>query len=129
LDPIKDFVQVSEIWHITARQYGEVVLPDAASGNNPGTRRQASHITVPVQGGYGAVFAIQVQGLLGSGAVAVQRWLRAEILSGYCYFVNNHWRSVAVQRLIEARKLSRFTTISVGTSGAYPGTVNMHKGF
>jgi hypothetical protein len=36
---------------ITARQYGEVVLPDAASGNNPGTRRQASHITVPVQGG------------------------------------------------------------------------------
>jgi hypothetical protein len=41
---------------LTARQYGEVVLPDAASGNCPGTRRQASHITVPVQGGYGTCF-------------------------------------------------------------------------
>ena len=57
---------------LTARQYGEVVLPDEASGNCPGTRRQASHITVPVQGGYGAVFAIMVQGFLGSGAIAVQ---------------------------------------------------------
>ncbi len=34
----------------TAWQYGEVVLPDAASGNRPGTRRQVSHITVTVQG-------------------------------------------------------------------------------
>ena len=36
------------------------MLPDAASGNNPGTRRQASHITIPVQGGYGVLFAIPV---------------------------------------------------------------------
>jgi hypothetical protein len=84
-------------FNLTARQYGEVVLPDAASGNCPGTRRQASHITVPAQGGYGAVFAILVQGLLGSGAIAVQCWLIAENMSRYCYFVNNPWRSVAVQ--------------------------------
>jgi len=57
---------------LTARQYGEVVLPDAASGNCPGTRRQASHITVPVQGGYGVIFAIMVQCFLEPGAVAVQ---------------------------------------------------------
>jgi hypothetical protein len=57
---------------ITARQYGEVVLPDAASGNWPGTRRQASHITVPVQGGYGALFAVMVQILLSITRVAVQ---------------------------------------------------------
>ena len=44
---------------ITARQYGEVVLPDAASGNNPDTPRQRGHETVPVQGGYGALFAVQ----------------------------------------------------------------------
>ena len=35
---------------ITARQYGEVVLPDAASGQGPGTPRQRGHETVPVQG-------------------------------------------------------------------------------
>jgi len=47
--------------HITARQYGEVVLPDAASGNCPGTPRQRGHETVPVQGGYGVLFAIPVK--------------------------------------------------------------------
>ena len=82
---------------LTARQYGEVVLPDAASGNCPGTRRQASHITVPVQGGYGAIFAIMVQFKMGSGAIAVQSWFSAENMSRYSYFVNNQWRSVAVQ--------------------------------
>jgi len=82
---------------LTARQYGEVMLPDAASGNNPGTRRQASHITVPVQGGYGAVFAIMVQCFSEPGAVAVQSLVSVENISRYCYFVNNHWRSVAAQ--------------------------------
>jgi hypothetical protein len=57
---------------LTARQYGEVVLPDAASGNCPGTRRQASHITVTVQGVYGVVFAVMVQFLMDAGTVAVQ---------------------------------------------------------
>jgi hypothetical protein len=57
---------------LTARQYGEVVLPDAASGNCPGTPRQRGHETVPVQGGYGVVFAVMVQILLRDGAIAVQ---------------------------------------------------------
>jgi len=48
------------------------VLPDAASGQNPGTPRQRGRKTVTVQGGYGVVFAIWVQILLSSGAVAVQ---------------------------------------------------------
>ena len=48
------------------------VLPDAASGQNPGTPRQQGHKAVTVQGGYGAVFAVMVQILLRSGAIAVQ---------------------------------------------------------
>jgi len=58
--------------NITARQYGEVVLPDAASGQGPGAPRQRGHETVTVQGGYGVVFAVMVQILLRSGAIAVQ---------------------------------------------------------
>ena len=57
---------------LTARQYGEVVLPDAASGNCPGTPRQRGQETVSVQGGYGVLFAVMVQNLLRTGAVAVQ---------------------------------------------------------
>jgi hypothetical protein len=57
---------------ITARQYGEVVLPDTASGQNPGTPRQRGQKVVTVQGGYGALFAIQVQILLSITSVAVQ---------------------------------------------------------
>ena len=46
---------------LTARQYGEVVLPDAASGQSPGTPRQRGQKVVTVQGGYGALFAVRVQ--------------------------------------------------------------------
>ena len=61
--------QASTKFVLTARQYGEVVLPDAATGQSivplgPGI--------VPVQGGYGALFAIMLQILLGSGAIAEQ---------------------------------------------------------
>ena len=41
--------------NITARQYGEVVLPDAASGQGPGTRASGGRF-VTEQGGYGACF-------------------------------------------------------------------------
>ena len=57
---------------LTARQYGEVVLPDAASGNCPGTPRQRGQKVVTVQGGYGALFVVQVQSLLSITRVAVQ---------------------------------------------------------
>jgi len=71
---LNEFVLVGKAdgLNITARQYGEVVLPDAASGNCPGTRRQASHITITVQGGYGALFAVRVQILSSITSVAVQ---------------------------------------------------------
>jgi len=48
------------------------VLPDAASGQDPGTPRQRGQKAVTVQGGYGVVFAVMVQILLGAGAIAVQ---------------------------------------------------------
>jgi hypothetical protein len=54
---------------LTARQYGEVVLPDASTGQGLGT---FSCETVTVQGGYGALFAVMVQSLLSAGAIAVQ---------------------------------------------------------
>jgi len=48
------------------------VLPDASTGQGSGTPRQRGHKAVTVQGGYGAVFAIQVQILLRAGGIAVQ---------------------------------------------------------
>ena len=52
------------------------MLPDAASGQGPGTPRQRGRKVVTVQGRYGALFAVMVQVLLRAGAVAVQvnRW-------------------------------------------------------
>ena len=57
---------------LTARQYGEVVLPDAESGQGPGTPRQRGQKAVTVQGGYGVLFAVMVQVLLSITCVAVQ---------------------------------------------------------
>lgn len=44
--------------NLTARQYGEVVLPDASTGH---LSRFFSQKAVTVQGGYGVVFAVRVQ--------------------------------------------------------------------
>jgi len=57
---------------LTARQYGEVVLPDAASGHDPDTRQLAGHKAVTVQGGYGVVFANPGTSFVEAGRVAVQ---------------------------------------------------------
>ena len=56
---------------LTARQYGEVVLPDTSTGQGPGTPRQRGHKAVTVQGGYGVVFAVRVQTLW---AIRVSRY-------------------------------------------------------
>ena len=74
----------NECLHLTARQYGEVVLPDAASGQGPGTLGQKA---VTVQGGYGALFAVMVQILLRAGAIAVQVLIGATNLSLVTKFV------------------------------------------
>ena len=65
---------------LTARQYGEVVLPDpapteasgASTGQSPGTPRQRGQKAVTVQGGYGALFAVPVQSFVNITSVAVQ---------------------------------------------------------
>jgi hypothetical protein len=54
---------------LTARQYGEVVLPDAASGHDPDTL--ATKLS-RCKEGMARVFAIQVQILLSITRVAVQ---------------------------------------------------------
>jgi len=48
------------------------VLPDAASGQNPGTPSTRGQKFVTVQGGYGALFAVQVQSFVSITCVAVQ---------------------------------------------------------
>ena len=77
--------------HITARQYGEVVLPDASTGQNPGTlarklsrckerlrqslrqscgsqrRLRLSKKATASEGGYGALFAVFALRSLGEG--------------------------------------------------------------
>ena len=65
---------------LTARQYGEVVLPDpapteasgASTGQSPGTPRQRGQKAVTVQGGYGALFAVPVQSFVNITSVVVQ---------------------------------------------------------
>jgi len=64
--------QIGVEWQLTARQYGEVVLPDAASGQGPGTPSTRGQKAVTVQEGYGALFAVQVQSLLSITSVALQ---------------------------------------------------------
>jgi len=58
------------------------VLPDAASGQGPGTPRQRGQKFVTVQGGYGVLFAVMVQILLSITRVAVQAISEPEICHG-----------------------------------------------
>jgi hypothetical protein len=57
---------------LTARQYGEVVLPDVSAGLGLGTPSTRGQKAVTVQGGYGALFAVRVQIMLNITRVAVQ---------------------------------------------------------
>ena len=96
---------------ITARQYGEVVLPDDSTGQSPGTpSRVLGRATKLSQckEGLARVFAIQVQSLLSITRVAVQ------VLSEpRAYHRLQSWLGAMAQcrgtMLIEARKLSRYT--------------------
>ena len=69
LDTARGQFKTKRAFLLTARQYGEVVLPDASTGQGPGTLSQKA---VTVQGGYGALFAVLVQVLLSITSVAVQ---------------------------------------------------------
>jgi hypothetical protein len=57
------------VFFITARQYGEVVLPDDSTGQSPGTL--AANLS-RCKEGMACVFAVMVQILLRAGAIAVQ---------------------------------------------------------
>ena len=102
---------------------GQFKIPSSICTNGPAiwggcvTRRSIragswyfSQKTVTVQGGYGAVFAIRVQILLRITRVAVQVCSEPRI-----YHRLQIWLSALAQcrgtKLIEARKLSRYTEI------------------
>ena len=59
----------SRTFLLTARQYGEVVLPDTSTGQGPGTL--ATKLS-RCKEGMARVFAVMVQILLGDGAIAVE---------------------------------------------------------
>ena len=65
-----------ELCHLTARQYGEVVLPDDSTGQGPGTRLAGPEI-VTVQGGYGTCFCRH-----GTNFIALRRDRGTMFLSG-----------------------------------------------
>jgi len=78
-----------------------------------------------VQGGYGAVFAIQVQGLLGSGAIAIQ--VRSELVNyhgaGFLLFALVQCRET---NCLGARNLSRCRILIAGKC-ACPGAGTITK--
>jgi hypothetical protein len=73
-----DIIQLTSELTITARQYGEVVLPDEASGQDPDSlarklsRCKPAWLTPVRQGGYGVVFANPGTSFVEAGRVAVQ---------------------------------------------------------
>jgi hypothetical protein len=80
-------------WHITARQYGEVVLPDAASGQGPGTlarklSRCKEGMAHFLPSGYKFCWTLRVS------RYKVDR--SREFIPGYKVGCG-HWRSVAIQ--------------------------------
>ncbi len=107
---------------LTARQYGEVVLPDASTGQNPGTlARKLSRC----KEGMARVFAVMVQILLRSGAIAVQ--IRSE--PQICPRLQIWWRTLAQCRgttYLEARNLSR-CKILIACRCACPGVITITK--
>ena len=91
---------------LTARQYGEVVLPDASTGQSPGTL--AGKLS-RCKEGMACVFAVQVQSWLNITHVAVQTFKVTEKLSWYCYFINStgavsRYNLSRSQKLVKVRK-------------------------
>ena len=82
---------------LTARQYGEVVLPDAASGQGPGTL--ASKVS-RCQEGMAHCFAVMVQSLV-SIRVSRYKFDRSREAITVQEIYGGHWRSVAVQAVSE----------------------------
>ena len=84
---LKDRLNRLEQLLITARQYGEVVLPDAASGHDPDTRQLAGQKAVTVQGGYGTCFCRPGTNFIEHYACRGTSLIGARKLSRYMIFV------------------------------------------
>jgi hypothetical protein len=63
--------QMANNLSLTARQYGEVVLPDVSTGQGPGTLAEKLS---RCKEGMARVFAVMVQSFLGITSVAVQSY-------------------------------------------------------
>jgi hypothetical protein len=115
-------VVVSVIWQLTARQYGEVVLPDASTGQGPGTL--ASWLS-RCKEGMARVFAVMVQILLRAGAIAVQGRSEPRI-----YHRLHSWLGALAQcrgtNCPEGRNLSR-CRISIACRCGCPGATTITK--
>jgi len=73
------FVSCYRVCQLTARQYGEVVLPDASTGQSPGTLasklsrcKEGEPAPMEWNGIGGVLFAVMIQIWLSAGAIAVQ---------------------------------------------------------
>ena len=66
---VNEVLNFEELCNLTARQYGEVVLPDDSTGQGPGTLAEKLS---RCKEGMARVFAVMVYILLRVGAVAVQ---------------------------------------------------------
>jgi len=89
---------------LTARRYN---LVGVTRRKHRAGSRYFSQKAVMVQGGYGAVFAIQVQSLWSITRVAVQSFSEQRIY----HWLQSWWRALVQcrgKKLIEARKLSRY---------------------
>ena len=71
---------------LTARQYGEVVLPDVSTEQGPGSL--AGKLS-RCKEGMACVFAVRVRGWFNITSVAVQTFKVTGKLSRYCYFINS----------------------------------------
>jgi len=111
------------VFVLTARQYGEVVLPDASTGQSTGTPRQRGQKAVTVQGGYGALFAIQVQSLLSITSVAVQVWSEPRIYPRLQIWLRALAQCRGTNYLV-ARNLSRCRILIAGRWACPGATTN-----
>ncbi len=75
---------------------GRLCYPTQAPGTYPGTPRQRGQKTVTVQGGYGALFAVQLQTFLSIMCVAVQWIFEAESYPGIVNMLTVHERLASI---------------------------------
>jgi len=114
------YVQIASNLSLTARQYGEVVLPDASTGQGPGTPSTRGQKVVTVQGGYGTCFCRH-----GTKFIACRRGRGTKFLSGRELVPVQKFDKWALAQCrdaiyLEARNLS-WCSYLIACRCAYPG--------